>query len=332
MIVKTISIMKKIFILALAATALFAFASCQKTDVTDGTANVTINVGHFATKAIADGKTATKLIYEVYHVGDNAGTPQYTLVTEGTTDLVELQTKLDFTLMRDNKYVALFWAQSPTAPYNTDDLRTVKMNYAGDPTIPNGNNESRDAFYGMVEFTVSNDDTANEGLTCELVRPFAQINIVATDYEERENANITELKLTSSTVTLSKLSTTFNVLTGKADPAGTDPGNYKFDFEAADVIAEEFDSIDPKKTWISMNYILLPDGATSVNVEATFNVTAKYAAGTELNHVIEFPATAVDAATNYRTNIVGEIFTEGGNVAITVNPDFLNPDKGTLID
>ena len=55
MIVKTISIMKKIFILALAATALFAFASCQKTDVTDGTANVTINVGHFATKSIGDG-------------------------------------------------------------------------------------------------------------------------------------------------------------------------------------------------------------------------------------------------------------------------------------
>lgn len=327
MIVKTISIMKKIFILALAATALFAFASCQKTDVTDGTANVTINVGHFATKSIGDGRTAEALIYEVYHVGDNAGTPQYTLVTEGTTDLVELQTELDFTLMRDNKYVALFWAQSPTAPYDATDLMSVKMNYAGDPTIPNGNNESRDAFYGMVEFIVSDDI----GLTCELVRPFAQINIVATDYEVRENANITELKLSSSTVTLSKLSTTFNVLTGKADPAKTDPGNYEFDFEAADVITEEFDS-EATKTWISMNYILLPDGATSINVEATFNVTAKYAAGAELNHVIEFPATAVDAATNYRTNIVGEIFTEGGNVAITVKPDFLDPDKETLID
>ena len=321
--------MKRILVLALAAAALFAASSCQKEARVNGEANVSIKVGLPMTKAvIGDGTTAKKLIYEVYHV-DNTADPQvYTLVTEGNTELKGLQASLSFTLMRNSSYVALFWAQSETAPYVTTDLRAVAMNYTGDSTVPNGNNESRDAFCASVPFDVNNDVT----MDCTLKRPFSQLNFVATDYETRNNDNITTLQLTKSVVTVEQLATHYNVLTGKADLAATDEGNYTFSFTANDVIAEEFDSIDSDKTWIAMNYLLLPERENSFTVSATFNVTATYSTSQMLNHVVNFPATKVNAAANYRTNIVGELFTEGGSINIIVDPKFGTPDNGMAID
>ena len=143
--------MKKIFILALAAS--LAAVSCQEMGVYENNneANVTIKAGFPETKAISDGLTATKLIYEVYHVGGTDASPVYTLVTDETATLTNKTTSLNFTLMRDNKYVALFWAQSPNAPYTKDakyGLQNIAMNYTGHLE---GNNESRDAFCGKVE-------------------------------------------------------------------------------------------------------------------------------------------------------------------------------------
>lgn len=320
--------MKKIFILALAAS--LAAVSCQEMGVYENNneANVTIKVGFPETKAISDGLTATTLIYEVYHVGGTDASPVYTLVTDETATLTNKTTSLNFTLMRDNKYVALFWAQSPNAPYVTDNLRAVDMNYADDPTVPNGNNEHRDAFCAAKEFTVSDTD-ANNNLTCKLYRPFSQLNFVATDYEQRDADNITSLALTSSVVTISHLSPSYDVLTGIAAPAPTNPGDHVFDANA--VIEQEFDT-DTKKTWISMNYVLLPDGASTIEVEAEFVVNATYNTNNTIIHTINFPKTGVNAGKNYRTNIVGELFTEGGKVDITVDPAYSQPDNNLNVD
>lgn len=316
--------MKKIFILALAIASI-AMVSCQKSEVINGNANVSIKVGFPETKAISDGTTATNLVYEVYHVDETKTPAVYTLVSEDVATLENLTATLDFTLMRNNKYVALFWAQSPKAPYNTDDLRAVKMNYVSDL---NGNNEDRDAFAGSKEFTVT-DDVA---LTCTLTRPFSQINFVASDYENRDNDNIATLKLTKSYVTISKVATDYNVMTGTASNPSTDPGSFSIEYVASSVIAEEFDTNYKNNTWISMNYVLLPNKENEIKVSALFNVTATYKTGNEINHEITFPETLVMAGVNYRTNIIGEIFTEGGEIKIEVKPGYAKPDNTLNID
>lgn len=320
--------MKKIFILALAVTSM-AIISCQKSEFVPKGANVTINVGCPVSKAISDGTTATNLVYEIYHVDESEN---FTLVTDAQTTLENLSATLNFTLMRDNKYVALFWAQSPKAPYGTEDLRRVEMNYVGDQ---NGNNEHRDAFAGHVEFTAS-DDLA---LVCPLTRPFSQINFVASDYETRQNTNIKSLTLTGSEITISSVATLYNVYTDKASNPQTDPGSYSAIYYKSAVaggetaiITEEFDTNYKADTWISMNYVLLPYQEQEIKVSAVFNVTATYSTNNQLNHVITFPATTVKAGVNYRTNIMGEIFTEGGKINITVEPGYAKPDNTVTVD
>ena len=310
--------MKKIFILALAAIATM---SCLKSEFVPKDANVTINVGCPVSKAISDGKTATNLVYEIYHVDENG---HYTLVEDSEMPIL-LSAELNFTLMRDNKYVALFWAQSPKAPYITKDLRQVEMNYVGDL---NGNNEHRDAFAGRVEFTASQKLT----LVCPLTRPFSQINFVASDYETRQNENIKTLTLTGCDVTISSVATVYNVDKDEASNRQSDPGNYSVKYSSTSTIREEFDQEKKTDTWISMNYVLLPNKEQEIKVEAEFKVTATYSTDEQLNHVITFPATTVDAGVNYRTNIMGEIFTEGGNINITVEPGYTQPDKFVDVD
>jgi hypothetical protein len=70
--------------------------------------------------------------------------------------------------------------------------------------------------------------------------------------------------------------------------------------------------------WVAMNYILVPsqDMAT-VKVDLTFNTS-----GGTLSHSIE----NVPIKKNYRTNIVGDLFTSSTHLQIVVDPNFKKPD------
>ena len=323
--------MKKILILALSVATLFSFASCQKSEVANGEANVTIKVGMLGTKAISDGTTATNLLYEVYYKNNG----ELTQILKSSKTLDNLTTTLDFTLMRGSTYVVLFWAQSPMAPYNTDTLQGILMNYTASP---NGNNEDRDAFFGSTEFTVSDDDAANESLTCTLTRPFAQLNFVANDYDDKltvDGHEVATMTLTKTEITIQNLAMAFNVLTGKAAKTATDPGTYPVTFTANSGVDYDKDKNmdyfngNNALRWVSMNYILIPDKQTSISLEAKFTVDLAYTGITDpiTNQPITVYAnTSVPVAPNYRTNVTGELFTEDGEVKININPEYLKDE------
>ena len=330
--------MKKILILALSVAAFFSAASCQKADVVKGEGNVTIKVGMPATKAISDGLTATELQYEVYYVDADETLHQ---ILKSETELVNKSATLKFTLMRGSKYVVLFWAQSPDAPYGTANLQDVQMNYSQDYK---GNNEDRDAFCEKCEFTVSDDDEKNGALSCTLKRPFAQLNFVSNDYAEKlmvGDNEVATMTLTATSVAIANLATEYNVLTGTAANETQDQGNYPVTFTAAGGVDLDdtpgMDAFDGNNElyYVSMNYILIPEGQTTISLTADFTVDLAYTGITEptTNHPItQYTNAAVPVAANYRTNITGELFTENGQVSIAINSDYDKDDKGVDVE
>lgn len=329
--------MKKILTLALAAATLLTAASCQKEGekATDGDANVRVSVGLPATKAIGDGTSAKQLCYEVYYRGAiGSDTKGWTLV-ETVVDNESLQESLsatiDFTLLRGSEYVVLFWAQAPNSPYTFDDekgMRKVHMNYQ---TTPTGNLETRDAFCGYMDITVGYTDS-DQVLQCDLFRPFAQLNFVSTDFNNITGDDIKEITLEKSEVKVSKLPPFYYIYPGSADGDANLENDVTFVVDGA-YIDEPFEHVDyeaGETTWMSMNYVLLPTNATSVDVHAKFTVTATYANDEEVEHVVYFadqddvtaPRT-VAAQTNYRTNIIGDFFTGSRPVTVTIKPGML---------
>ena len=332
--------MKKIFILSLSVAALFATASCQKSEVTGGETNVTIHVGMPGTKAISDGKTATDLFYEVYHVNPAPTSATDTLqIATGKTTMENLSAALSFSLMRGSKYVVLFWAQSPNAPYgSTPNLQAIPMNYA---TPVNGNDENRDAFAGKIDLNIAADDEKNN-FNCELKRPFSQLNFVSKDYTKPltfgtdattgEAIEIGTLSFIGSSITVTGLATTYDVMDTKATLTGTASGNHNVTFNATTLINETFDNSSMEdKTWVSMNYLLFPTGTTTAVISAEFKAYIKY--NNQVDNVVNQPLStyynnSVPVAPNYRTNVVGDLFSEDGSVTATINPAYDGTNTG----
>ena len=330
--------MKKILTLALAAAALLT--ACQKNEVAESQDNMTtvsFNVQLPAvTKAVADGKTATKLLYEVYHVNSEVIPATYTLIERNNTN-IDLTANVEFTLMRGATYKFVFWAQSATAPYITDlanfDLSNISMAYASTVT---GNDENRDAFFGTDEFTVSDTDADNTDRPVTLTRPFAQLNLAAADYGTPllvAGQPVGTLELKSTSISVSNLAASFNAFNGIA---GDTPTTVAFNNTPGGVDLDGTPGIDEFETdvdWISMNYILVADGQTTVNVNATFNVDITYDyTGTEVtNKPVSVYSGVVDAVANYRTNIKGDLFTEDGNLQVQIDPATLG-DNDVAVD
>lgn len=330
--------MKKILILALSMATMLSVASCQKTEMENAETNVTIEVGMPVTKAISDGTTATKLLYEVYYKNANNELQQ---ILKSEKDPIEKKTTMEFTLMRGSSYVVLFWAQADGAPYGTENLQAVQMNYTANS---NGNNEDRDAFCGKLEFTVSDTDTENEVLACTLVRPFSQLNFVSNDYTGKltvDKQEVATMTLTKSEIAIANLATVYNVLNGTASGSTTDMGNYPVTFTATTGVDDDengvMDNFDGNTDlhWVSMNYILVPSDKNTINLEARFTVSLNYVGITDpvTNQPITvYQNSAVPVAPNYRTNLVGDLFTEDGEVSIEIDPKYATPDNSVPVE
>jgi hypothetical protein len=70
--------------------------------------------------------------------------------------------------------------------------------------------------------------------------------------------------------------------------------------------------------WVAMNYLFVPSGdQATVKVDAVFNTSE----GTVTHSISNVPLKR-----NYKTNIVGDLFTKGAELTIKVVPDFNRPD------
>lgn len=317
--------MKKIFTIAAAAALIFGAASCQKEilDGKKGDATVTFNVQipeEVVTRAeMSDGSTVDQLVYEVY-VGNDVmyeGTVPPTATGSG-------QFSLELNLVTGMTYDLLFWAQnSSVGCYNTDNLKNVSVNYTG-----TANDEKRDAFYGArLGFEATGIATSE---TINLYRPFAQINFgsAPTDWEKAQPF-IAKGGLKSQ-VYMTGVPTRFNVYEGDVVKNSNTDVTFTYNLCPASetTYSNDFltykDANDPNKVyqygWVAMNYVLAPKSESAMN-----KVTASFVHDkNDENSALVKEVFNVPFKQNYRTNILGEIFTGGNKFTVVIVPGFAN--------
>lgn len=312
--------MKKIFWIAAAVAGLFAAASCQKESAKAGDAVVTLSVevpASLETKAIAKAENADIVYYEVWNADwskqlfpvDNAALASEKV--ENKTATVEL------TLVADQTYNFIFWAQNEACgAYDVNELKKVKVNY--DVISANGNKDVYDAYYAVKALTVTGP--INETIT--LYRPFAQLNFGTSKME----SSFGNIELGATSVTVNSLATVFNTIAGVGETPATVP--VTFAAEGLASTAEKLVTNNSEYTWVTMDYMLMMDEMTTVDITADFVVKE---IGT-VNHSIS----SVPLQKNYRTNIVGDLFTTDAKLQIVIDPAFEEPDHivgiGTPID
>ena len=150
-----------------------------------------------------------------------------------------------------------------------------------------------------------------------LRRPFAQVNFAASDYEMLKYLGLHDGL--HSEMTVYGLPDTISLLDGTVTTsAAEDKGAV---FAAAPIPSgdDEYITIhDTEYGYIGMNYVLASQDGANVSVKGRF-VNGNATWETDL-------LSNVPIRSNYKTNIVGELFVEHGQLQIIVVPDFNTPD------
>lgn len=279
------------------AALLLGTASCSndmEPVVADGSevaANFTLNLGDAVdSRTISDGEKADQLTFYVYENGKEIQALRQTVAV--TDKHATVTTKL----VKGHTYKFVFWAQnSDCAAYtisNTNDGNFLAVSYGSAC-----NDENRDAFYTVFgDYTVTAPFTEDVVLT----RPFAQLNILATDA-----ASVTDFNNYTSALSCTDLSNTMTVLDGKV---GTTTSTYGF--TAAALPSENLPGYEQYKL-LATGYFL----AAEEKILSTVNFTWIYD-GHNSGHTIE----NVPIQRNHRTNIIGEWLTNPANYYIQVDP------------
>ena len=310
---------KNLLFTALAATTLLFATSCQQDEVfVDGNeATVTFEVGtpEIATRAFSLGEKATKLQWAVYDESntpvvrkENANAQEQHL--QGTATLEGGKASVNISLAAGKTYKVLFWADAygnaEGGAYKVDfDNLKMNVNYTGAVC----NDESRDAFYNLVEVTVGQ---ANETKEVTLRRPFAQLNIGTDDLDKLDGVSAAKTQVKVNVYNQLDLKTGF-VTTGSTATAQT--------FTLADRPAEtEAFPVNGYK-YLAMNYLLVGKDKTVVDVEFSYGADAATAKTRTY--------TGIPVQPNYRTNIYGSLLTQGIDFDVTIEPGYDNNDNNT---
>lgn len=312
--------MKKLFAYVSAVIFAATVVSCQQkaSVVMPGEGNVTFSIQTpgVATKTIGDGTNVNVVYYEIYKAEDNhknsinGGTPLIDGTAEVTTKIVQNESvtsaTLSFSLLEDQDYVALFWAQVDGTPYyNVEDLRAVSANYVDqDNKAYLANEEARAAFCQVHEFSTA----AAYSATVELVRPFAQLNLGTTMESLSKDYRI---ELQESKIEVKGVGTTYDV--ANMTTAGT-RADVVFDFAAVPSQTLEVSGVE--YAYAGMNYFLVPADASTVELDYYIMTDV----GTVHRSISQVPVMK-----NYRTNIIGNLLTTTAQLEIVIDDEFKTP-------
>ena len=333
---------KKLFLGMFAAAGMLLATSCSNDELdvvqSGNEAQVTFSLaaeGGIETRAISDGTGADKLVYAVYKL--NAQEEPELQKVVGSDEKGQF-VKTDFksgdnvsiTLAKGQTYQVAFWAQNKSCTaYTTTDLRNVVVNYAG-----NNNDETRDAFFKMVEFEVAGD----KSIDVVMKRPFAQINVGVTA-EDWNAAVASGIEIKKSDVVIKNAATSINLLTGKI--SGEQDVTYTINAIPGEKLMVDADSNGTKEAyhWLSMSYILVNDTHTTdedsdgtIGDNRTNLESLAYTFTPEIGNAIAFAEglNNVPVQRNWRTNILGKILTGDIQFNITIDPvydgDIIFPD------
>lgn len=329
--------MKKLLYTLAALAAMVVAASCEQeklvgpdnSDLVEVTFNVAMPDA-VATKGISDGTKATELLFFAFDGNgkylEGVKPATYPVAVSGYNAAVTVK------LIKGMTYSFVFWAQKP-GQYTS--LITATNGEAGlsldISTIVAGmmNTDDFDAFYGRIKDYKVEKAFSTE--TLYLTRPFAQLNVgaYADDIAAAQASNIETGADVMTTKYFVGNAGTFNVNTTMNLMDGTVGGGLDVNFTAKTRPAETL-VVDQNYTWISMLYLLLgnPDYYNSnlvftdveenktVLTEVDFNIstTQNGDAVTTDRNVYQVPVQR-----NYRTNILGNIFSVEGTFNIKVD-------------
>lgn len=307
--------------------AVLAVAACQKEnlgevapDGREAEVKLTLTSPQIGTKSYADGQTVNKVFVHVYQQ-DAAGNLKYiapaaageSATPSQVVDMADGAAKYSTRLVTGQKYTFVFWAEclgAATSPYTYDpETKTVTVNYAGVA----GNDETRDAFCNVLKDV---EITGAYSSDVKLYRPFAQLNFGVTS-EDYAAAKAAGLEVTAAKVKLTNAATSLNLLDG------TVSGAADVIFDAAALPTETLSAAGATYKYVAMDYVLVGKAAKTLS-DVTLTLTATGIQST----TPEFTYSNVPLQANYRTNIVGNLFTSPAEVNITVDPAFDAPDYG----
>ena len=307
--------MKKLLIFASAAIATLFAGACQREEVSSAAEEVSVSlslqVPSVQTKAIAKAELTDVVYYEIWN--SDLSKKLYPLEGQEPVCLAveNCQATLDITLVSAQTYNFIFWAQNKNCgAYDVTDLKSVKVDYSVIGAA--GNQDKFDAFYAVKKIAVAGP--INESVT--LYRPFAQLNFGA----DAMTTIFGNVNVGLSSVKLSSLATQFNTISGMGEGEIKDvvfnADGIVTDKEALEVNAKSY-------TWVSMNYVLMHDQQSVAQVDAEFNLG--------MDVPVKHSISAVPLKKNYRTNIVGNLFTADAELSIVVEPSFAQPDEEIVI-
>lgn len=326
---------KKLFLGMFAAAGMLLATSCSNDELdvvqSGNEAQVTFSLGlegGIASRAISDGTGADVLMYAVFDKdGKRINTIQKVSKTKVTFPTTE-----KITLAKGQTYKVAFWAQDKDCEaYTVSDDMQVTVSYANDKNKVN-NDETRDAFFKTVEFTVS----GNQVINVELKRPFAQINVgvYKADWDAAVASGIT---IKESSVVVKNAATSIDLVTGEVGEETTDvevsyakntiPNeDLKVDLNGD----KDFDDKNEKYHWLSMSYILVADRNADTDNSGVLGderatlESLQYTFYPESGNNITFGdgLNSVPVERNWRTNILGQILTGDIQFNITINPIF----------
>lgn len=309
--------MKKIF-KTLSASVLMALAltACQKEEFggneAEGIYTFEVSADNIATKAAIDrdgnGTAVNRFIMEVYLAKTTGELVLLDRQVKAPTADSPKSTSFNLTLIKDQKYKVLFWADKGDDSMGdfyyktTDNLQNVSFLNAA----RTGNNDALDAFSKM-EVITREESKAGFTKSVQLTRPFGQVNFITTDIPAINALTggsaflPTDVKVSYTTYT------GFNVLTQ------TGTGSEDIEYTAPVYSAEDTQN-DPAKYTLSMDYMLT---ATSDRETRNLVKLTALANGYELTtvEVANYPVQR-----NYRTNIIGKILTGDATFNITIDP------------
>lgn len=318
-------ILNSIAVLALVVTGA---VSCQKELSGPGQSGQEVQVSldlttdQIGTRAYADGQSVDVVHVHVYQK-DASGNLSY-ISPAGASASVQNPSK-DVTmsggrapystrLVTGQTYTFVFWAEKNGCRHYSYDPnnQTVAVNYASAA----GNDESRDAFYGVLkDVTITGAYSASVTLS----RPFAQINFGVTA-EDLNAASLAGVTVNGAAVKLTNVANSINLMDGSVS------GTETVSFANATLPSESFSAAGVSYNYVAMDYVLVgKDAKTLSDVTLTLDVTGTTSAATEYT----YPNVPLQG--NYRTNIVGNLFTSPADIDISVDPGFSTPDNDVVI-
>ena len=295
---------------AVAAMSVLALA-CAKEPVGGieaSTVSFTVEVPEttVTTKGISDASTTDELICQVF-LNDGNYTPVPELTQKVPVDVASHKAKVEFSLVKGNKYAFIFWAQaSGTGFYDTSDLRSVKMNVAN----VKANEPKMDAFWATETLTATADPSTK---TKTLLRALAQVNFGAK-IPSRSDA----LTVVESSVKMSNVPDTFHPFNGNKSTACD--GSVEITFANNAAITNEDLTVGVENySYIATAYVFAPKQDKKLaDVETTF----KLSNGSKTT--VKAPNAPIQG--NYRTNILGDLLTVGSTWTITIDAGFKGTD------